>query len=218
VDGRHTLAFGIERNLANPGECLFEVVLEQPNIGTCNHQCALGRVSDRLVPGITGNERSVVAECSGCDRQFDGRTQGLWRLVVEEEMMVCNVEHHGCHAILGKRSCLVRADDIHRSKRLHCREAADQCPSLEHALRAEGQRNRDHCGHRLGYCGHGKAHRCQEQRLDIVAADQAEHKDDSHEDRSRDGEDLSEAIEPSLEWRSFLFDGLDKGRYPPYLS
>ena len=107
----------------------------------------------------------------------------------------------GGHLVEREGARLVRADHRCRTQRLHGREALDDGVAAGDLPGADGQQGGDHGGEPGGDGGHGQRHTGDEQLVEVVAADQADHHHQGERQPGDAGDDLREAVELLLERR-----------------
>ena len=223
VDRRHPLALGVERHLGDAREGRVEVVLPDAGVGRGHDQRAFGRVADRVVAAAVASRpatataslhsapaissRSRVGCAPGVATLPVGTSSNavLIRRLRQVERVVGDVERRHRHAVLRQRAGLVRADDGDRAERLDGRQLADQRLALEHALRAQRERDGDHRGQRLGHGGHRQADGRQQQLLDVaLRRGSARGRRSRDQDQRRAGQPLAQLVQALLQRRLLL--------------
>jgi hypothetical protein len=124
--------------------------------------------------------------------------------------VVRHVEGAHGHAVLGQRAGLVGADHAHRAERLDGGQPADERPALEHAPRAERQREGDHGGQACGHDGDGDRDGGQQQVADLVPAQNADPKDERRDPGPDQGQHHPQLVQPALEGGTLRADLLDQ--------
>ena len=200
----------------------MEVVLEDADARCRHHQRSLGGIADRAIHlrlALVALQQGVVAEGSGDQQEVEVRLQPrvLGRGVGDRETEPGalgplrelhpaggHVEGRDRHAVLGQRPGLVRADHLDRPKSLDGRQPADEGAPLEHALRAQRERDRDHGGQGLRNGGHGQADRNEHHFPPGLTPHHAEHEDHHDEHQRGRGQLPTELVQALLQWRRLL--------------
>jgi hypothetical protein len=105
---------------------------------------------------------------------------------------------------LGERAGLVRADDGDRPERLDRRQPPDQRLTPQHALGADGQRDRDDRRQTLGDDGDGDADGGEDEFVNGLTGEGAHHHDKRGDDDTGDGEQRADTVEAALQRRRLV--------------
>ena len=183
VERRHQLVLGVERHLGDSGIGLARVLDVDPALGRQHDERALGRVADaRPVAddGIVGQrhrqherlERDVAG--AGHAQDATGRRVAL---AVDGEAPADDHELARRHLVQRERARLVGADRRRRAERLDRLQPLDDRALVRQLLGADRQQHRDH-GRETGRDGgDGEGDARQEQRVEVLAAGEAEDDD-----------------------------------------
>ncbi len=192
-----------------------------------DHQCALGRVADRMEVAAfdVELERRVVAQGARDQGQANRRRDlakrtspqlarlncglALFHNLREVQSLAGHSDYGHRHAILRERPGLVGADDVDRAERLDGGQLADQGVAAEHSLGPDGQGNRNDGGQPFRHHRHGHADRGQEHRADRLASHHAHEQDQRRHDDARNSQGLADPVQLLLQGRGLGGDLLN---------
>ena len=177
--------------------------------GSLSSRCSMASL--QRAPAISKRSR-FGCNLASCGRGVGDRETepGALRPLRELHPAGGHVEGGDRHAVLGQRPGLVRADHLDRPKSLDGWQPADEGAPLEHALRAQRERDRDHGGQGLRNGCHGQTDRNEHHFPPGLTPHHAEHEDRHYEHQRGRGQLPTELVQALLQWRRLLCDRLEQ--------
>ena len=197
MQGRHSLACGIERNLVEPRRCFDQGRRLYSRTHRRLIQGNLSRITNQLAGDIGFR---IIA-------QQQGLHQARCRVGLQSFLTLPpDPERLGAHAILRQRTGLVGTDKSHRTQGFHRRQPSNQRMLPDHPPSPKGQRYGRHCRQRLGNGRHRQADGGQQHQDRRLAAQQPDPENDGAHRQHQQRQPLPELSQPLLQRRSgFLF-------------
>ena len=222
VHGAHPLAGRVERQLVDTGHGLSQRLDVEPRV--------VGGLEERRLGGVTHEpdgaigvdvQLTVVAQQCADEQRTRPSRRGPDRrggIGVELHLMAGHVEHGDRHLVLGERARLVGADHRDRAERLDSGQLADERMATQHALRADGERERDDGGKTFGDDCDSDADRGQHQVSGRFTSDRPHRHDGERHGHPDQGELLADPIEATLQRRLLGLHTLQQAGDVPQLG
>ena len=210
VKSHLVLVFSLKRNLGNSPVVLLQFYRIKPTLRRDRQQSTFHRVAGDLAGAQLGFVAQRDWHQQGLQIRHTGVAAtdlagGLVALAADLKMPATGIKPADGHLVDGQRTGLVGANNRCTTQGFHRRQAFDDGLVACHALQADCQRHRHHCGQTFGDGGHGEGDGRHDHHHPGLTTQQAGDQHESDHDAGDQRKSPAQRIQLDLQRRGRIF-------------